>query len=270
MRIERGPPVAPTTSTTSASATTAANDTNIESYEDAAAQMSFGEPAATMTSAAAAISKGSHSEEVRTLQQILNAYGAQPPLAVDGDFGPRTERALKLLQGELNVPTTGSLDPATTEAMGRRPAGGFEVVRSPHEARPGSVASQLADAARAAAERRNTMGRCAGGVGDALEAIGVKLRVASAYQYAEHFTKDERFEEVFVDRKGLKDLPPGAIVVWGKSANHPHGHVAITIGGGQEASDHAQSIRGGSYGGNWGGGVVTEQNFRVFIPKEKP
>ena len=210
-----------------------------------------------------------HGPQVHALQAALNAYGASPVLATDGDFGPRTDRALRLLQNDLGLPVTGTLDAATLDAMGRRPPGGFEVLATTGLPAAGSKADALARAAQQAAARRDTLGRCAGGVGDALEAIGVKVRVPSAYLYAEQLAGDARFHEVFVDRHELKDLPPGAVVVWGKSGNHPHGHVAITVGGGKEASDHVQAIRGGSYGGAWGGGVTTEQNFRVFVPDEE-
>ncbi len=282
-------PTTATTSTTSTTPATPAAETAIEGLSDLQAQQSASpaagafqsSPSSSLSSSSSPSSsssspltgdglhKGMHGPQVHALQAALNAYGASPALATDGDFGPRTDRALRLLQNDLGLPVTGTLDAATLDAMGRRPPGGFEVLATTGLPAAGSKASALAQAAQQAAARRDTLGRCAGGVGDALEAIGVKVRVPSAYLYAEQLAGDARFHEVFVDRHELKDLPPGAVVVWGKSGNHPHGHVAITVGGGKEASDHVQAIRGGSYGGAWGGGVTTEQNFRVFVPDEE-
>ena len=284
-------PTTATTSTTSTTSTTPAAATAIECLSDIVAQQSTAaavgvfqsSSSSSLSSSSLSLSsssssssltgdglhKGMHGPQVHALQAALNAYGASPVLATDGDFGPRTDRALRLLQNDLGLPVTGTLDAATLDAMGRRPPGGFEVLATTGLPAAGSKADALARAAQQAAARRDTLGRCAGGVGDALEAIGVKVRVPSAYLYAEQLAGDARFHEVFVDRHELKDLPPGAVVVWGKSGNHPHGHVAITVGGGKEASDHVQAIRGGSYGGAWGGGVTTEQNFRVFVPDEE-
>jgi len=293
-------PVGAPASSVPTAATAAVDDgLSVEGYEDLEAQLSmapavsFAGPTSTPSSTTASstpagarlptdastgpvpasaegLHRGVHGPGVAGLQLALNAYGASPALAADGDFGPRTERSLRLLQHDLGLPVTGTLDAATIDAMGKRPPGDFAVQPTAVPTVAGSSAERLANAARDAAGRRDTIGRCAGGVGDALEAIGVKLRVPSAYLYAEKLGDDPRFKEVFIDRHQLKELPPGAVVVWGKSGTHPHGHVAITVGAGKEASDHVQSIRGGSYGGQWGNGVTTDQNFRVFMPAEEP
>jgi peptidoglycan hydrolase-like protein with peptidoglycan-binding domain len=288
MRITPAAPSTVAATTTTAPTTSVDDGMSVEGFEDLQAQLSMA-PAVTFTpstatgshveraaatdgpvpASAEGLQRGSNGPAVKGLQAALNAFGASPALATDGDFGPRTERALRLLQHDLGLPVTGALDAATIDAMGKRPPGDFAVQPTSVPSLPGSTAERLANAARDAAARRDTIGRCAGGVGDALEAIGVKMRVPSAYMYAEQLAGDGRFSEVFVDRAGLKDLPPGAVVVWGKSGNHPHGHVAITVGDGKEASDHVQTIRGGSYGGQWGHGVTTEQNFRVFVPTEE-
>ena len=43
---------------------------------------------------------GSRGDEVRDLQQRLNAAGADPPLVVDGEFGPRTASAVEARLGK--------------------------------------------------------------------------------------------------------------------------------------------------------------------------
>lgn len=48
---------------------------------------------------AGCLSRGARGDKVRELQQRLNAAGANPPLEVDGRFGPRTGAALEDLVG---------------------------------------------------------------------------------------------------------------------------------------------------------------------------
>lgn len=54
---------------------------------------------------------------VSSLQDQLNALHVQPRLKVDGDFGPRTEAALKQFQVAHNLPVTGVVDDATRAAI---------------------------------------------------------------------------------------------------------------------------------------------------------
>lgn len=44
------------------------------------------------------LSKGAKGDEVRRLQGLLNSKGANPTLTLDGDFGAKTEKAVKAFQ----------------------------------------------------------------------------------------------------------------------------------------------------------------------------
>lgn len=44
---------------------------------------------------------------VQKLQLMLNQRGSSPKLAVDGEFGPKTEASLKLFQQNENLPVDG-------------------------------------------------------------------------------------------------------------------------------------------------------------------
>jgi peptidoglycan hydrolase-like protein with peptidoglycan-binding domain len=55
----------------------------------------------------AQLKRGMSGSEVRALQQGLNDAGADPPLAVDGVFGPRTETAVKAYQTENDLDVSG-------------------------------------------------------------------------------------------------------------------------------------------------------------------
>jgi hypothetical protein len=51
-------------------------------------------------------------------------------------------------------------------------------------------------------------------------------------------------------RVSIKSLHVGDILVHGASARHPHGHIAVYLGNGKEASDHiGRLITGARYGG---------------------
>lgn len=89
----------------------------------------------------------------------------------------------------------------------------------------------------------------------ALERQGMKLDGISAYMAADQLAKNNRFQEVKVARDKLRDLPPGATVVWNKGPGHPHGHISIALGNGREASDVIRNQI-----------VNYPSSFRVFMP----
>lgn len=115
---------------------------------------------------------------------------------------------------------------------------------------------QVAAAGERMASSMNSRGWCAKGVRQALESIGINgIGAASAYMIADQLARHDKFKEVTVTRDQLKSLPAGAIVVWDKTGNNPHGHISIALGDGREASDHVQS-QATTYG----------DRFRVFLP----
>ena len=118
----------------------------------------------------------------------------------------------------------------------------------------------LANKAKAIAAATNTVGRCYAKVADAVDAtIAVFLYGNSAYESADQFAKRGEFTEIKgLTGSDLPKLPAGAIVVWGKTAASPHGHISVALGNGQEASDHLASQITSLRGAN---------NFRVFMPK---
>jgi hypothetical protein len=100
-------------------------------------------------------------------------------------------------------------------------------------------------------------GYCYRGVKHHLRNVGVNLSGGSAYQAAGQLAnRPDRFKEVSVSRAQLKQLPPGAVVVWNRSPGKPHGHISIATGDGREASDKIRN-------------QITNRpaSYRVFIPK---
>ncbi|HEY9867648.1 MAG TPA: hypothetical protein V6D08_00450 [Candidatus Obscuribacterales bacterium] len=110
---------------------------------------------------------------------------------------------------------------------------------------PSKLAVKLVDRAEDVARSMNSTGWCYKGVATALASIGVNVHGASAYMAADQLARDRRFVEV-----SMKDLRPGDVLVHNRSASHVHGHIAVYLGNGMEASDHVQKlITGRGYGG---------------------
>ena len=258
------------------------------STPDAATTQTFGarygvpSPSAEQVRAGSAtMGRGMGGESVRDMQTRLNAMGAN--LAVDGKFGPATEAALKRFQqsngiqqtGVLGRQTLAALDnpqarriPAETASTGGTGTGSTAATTSASNLNGTAFGNQLAQAAERSARTRNTVGYCAAGVSDALNRVGVPGR-GHAYQKADQLAASNRFREVNVSASDLRNLPAGAVVVWGRSAAKPYGHVTVSLGNGNEASDHVQRmITGGRYGTDFGHGADPQgRQFRVFMPQ---
>jgi len=63
------------------------------------------------------VKKGSKGDAVRMLQQILTDFGYSPG-AVDGDFGTKTEKAVKDFQTDFGLVVDGIVGPKSWAALG--------------------------------------------------------------------------------------------------------------------------------------------------------
>jgi hypothetical protein len=107
-----------------------------------------------------------------------------------------------------------------------------------------ALAQRIASRARQQATAMCSVGYCYRGVKRALSAVGVPLSGTAAWMAGEQLRRDGRFVTV-----PLNALREGDILVHGRSAAHPYGHIAVYLGGGEEASDHVQKlVLGGRYG----------------------
>ncbi|MEZ6188589.1 MAG: peptidoglycan-binding protein [Planctomycetota bacterium] len=80
------------------------------------------------------LARGSNGPAVSALQRRLNLFGATPALTEDGDFGQKTEDALRSFQRRYGLADSGREDPATRAALAapsplRRGRRGSEVER---------------------------------------------------------------------------------------------------------------------------------------------
>lgn len=100
---------------------------------------------------------------------------------------------------------------------------------------------KLAEYASKVGVQRGTHDRCLGGVNDTLNAAyGFSFGHGSAYQADADLANNAGFTNItskYSTPESLANLPAGAIVVWDKSDNYPHGHISIALGDGREASD---------------------------------
>lgn len=168
--------------------------------------------------------------------------GCRPvPGGVPGQWGSQQ----RVPGGWDNKPGWGQDVPPWTPPGGPMPGGS-------------AMGQRLAASAENVARRRGTVGWCFAGAKESIRAAtGVQLHGGSAYMAADQLAGNGRFREVSVSPQQLRDLPAGAVVVWGRTNVSPHGHISVALGDGREASDHVQrqmtSLRG-------------HTNFRVFIP----
>jgi peptidoglycan hydrolase-like protein with peptidoglycan-binding domain len=93
-------------------------------------------PSFSQAEAGNALHIGQQGPGVSELQQRLNQAGAQPPLDVDGKFGPHTDAALRAFQQRNNLEVDGKAGPQTIGAL--RSGATFEpadVTRARNDAR---------------------------------------------------------------------------------------------------------------------------------------
>lgn len=73
---------------------------------------------------------GSHGAEVEALQNALNLHGFGP-IGVDGNFGAKTERALRRYQLSNDLEADGICGPATWSKLADSPTSGLDSSRNP-------------------------------------------------------------------------------------------------------------------------------------------
>jgi peptidoglycan hydrolase-like protein with peptidoglycan-binding domain len=108
--------------TNSCDATQFTNNVNGKSLDESAALTTFftlvTPPAPTGNPT---LSSGDTGASVRTLQERLNVWKANPQLNVDGDFGPATLTAVKAFQTARKLTSDGVVGPATWTALLKNP-----------------------------------------------------------------------------------------------------------------------------------------------------
>lgn len=94
----------------------------LAAVERVAARLMTGAPAASAPPASSSggrpvLRRGAKGQAVRELQLVLASWYPHLRLAVDGDFGPATERAVRELQSRAGLTVDGVAGPATYRAL---------------------------------------------------------------------------------------------------------------------------------------------------------
>lgn len=128
-----------------------------------------------------------------------------------------------------------------------------------------NMGNSLANIAYRNASQTNSRHQCLKGVRQSLNQKGLVdgNMGGSAYQAASVLEHNKNFKEVNVSREDLKNLPAGCVIVWdrnyvGTKSSDLHGHIAVTLGDGREASDH---VAGRTY--------LLNSRHRVFVPVDR-
>lgn len=176
------------------------------------------------------------------LQRLLNAAGARPLLAIDGKIGPLTKAAIKAVQAQAGLRSTGAVDDRTITALQRIAAGPSEAPLAASSSPPWLVWA-LAEVGvaektglgsnpriieyRSIAKTSSDTGTedgsrpwCADFVNAALESNGIR---GTRSGLARSFERDSHFVQ-------LNGPTLGAIVTfWRKSKDSGLGHVALYL-----------------------------------------
>ncbi|MCW5871098.1 MAG: peptidoglycan-binding protein [Candidatus Eremiobacteraeota bacterium] len=223
------------------------------------------------------LKSGASGGQVATMQKALNEkLGGN--IAVDGKFGKETQAALEKFQRSQKLDADGKAGDKTREALMGQAGAPKQAQRvTPNgEAQKADPAAKVAGPAKVDGQPKSGFGEklardakriaesgvagsghnCKRGVRMAFEKNGMSLSGVSAYMAADQLAKNKNFTEAKgLSRQDLKDLPPGATVVWNRGKGHPHGHISIAQGNGREASDVMRNQI-----------VNYPSSYRVFMP----
>lgn len=153
---------------------------------------------------------GNHVKALQTALKKENFYTG----LIDGDFGPKTDLALKAFQTANKLLADGVAGPKTLAAL---------KLTLPKEPRAVVAANYARGRAKA-----KTLGLCAKYVADALQYAGYKfLRQPSAYLYA---AKGVMLSMGFTKMPEGTKYEPGDVIVIDNFEGNPHGHIQIFDG----------------------------------------
>lgn len=119
---------------------------------------------------------------------------------------------------------------------------------------PNNIAETLAASANNVALSmggKKSLHKCTTGVKKALVKAGILQSypwgkdVDEAWEMANFLNKTGKFYDItnkFPNKEDIINAPRGSVIVWGKSADKPIGHVEIALGNGQTASDFLWSV----------------------------
>ena len=173
------------------------------------------------------LSRGDRGPAVSHAQALLQKHGFRAGRT--GYLGARTQLKILAFQKANNLKQTGTVTPETYAALTKPPGA---LLTNPR-------GSALAEAAERAA---NNGGSGFESVVEAIdETFGPFLYGNAPYMVTRQLNQHPDFREVKVPYEALKDLPAGAITVWGRTLESPDGEIAVSLGDGREVGSDATS-----------------------------
>jgi len=173
------------------------------------------------------LSRGDRGPAVSHAQALLQKHGFRAGRT--GYLGTRTQLKILAFQKANNLKQTGTITPETYAALSKPPG---SLLTNPR-----GIA--LAEAAERVA---NNGGNNFENVVEAIdETFGPFLYGNASYMVTRQLNQHPDFREVKVPYDALKDLPAGAITIWGRTLETPYGDISISIGDGREVGSGATS-----------------------------
>ena len=177
------------------------------------------------------LGRGDRGPAVSHTQALLQKHGFRTGRT--GYLGARTQLKILAFQKANNLKQTGTITPETYAALSKPPGALLNNARG--EALAHAAAKSVANG-----------GNAFDNVVEALdETFGAFLYGSSPYMVPRQLNQHPDFREVKVPRSALKDLPAGAITVWGRTLESPNGEISIALGGGREVGSNIASTASG-------------------------
>lgn len=216
----------------------------------------------TLTAASApskpTLKRGASGPSVKALQQALAGAGFSPG-AVDGQFGPKTEAAVKSFQRAKGLVADGIVGPKTWDKLGIKVSGTPSTPPSTGGVRGNSALANNARSVALSMGGYSSQGLCATGVSRAIQnTYGIK--VWGNGNDIDNNLPRNKFKQVNLSLAEALKIP-GLILTWEKTSTRlgsKYGHTAITSGDGRSSySDFVESNTLGAGG---------RSGFKVFMP----
>lgn len=180
----------------------------------------------TMLEEGRVLSAGDRGPAVAHAQALLTKHGFR--VGRTGYLGARTQLKILAFQKANQLKQTGTITPETYAALSKPPG-------SP-------LTNPKGQALAAAAEKSLTNGGSA--FDNVIEAVdktfGSFIYGSAPYMVPRQLNQHPDFREVKVPRDALKNLPAGAITIWGRTLEEPYGDISIALGDGREVGSRIQ------------------------------
>ncbi len=175
------------------------------------------------------LSRGDRGPAISHTQALLLKHGFR--VGRSGYFGKRTELKVMAFQKANGLEETGKVNPETFAAL-QKPAGGL--LANLRDTSLAQAATAILSTSRSAFDTV---------VGALDRTFGEFIYGDAPYMVSRQLSQHPDFREVEVPPTDLKDLPPGAVVVWNRSLESPDGDISIALGDGREVGSDIKELR---------------------------